>query len=223
MTCSMCRGSLEEVSSSSARNWRSADVVTRAIEMSGPLLEQRSHRLHVDVPRGWHVDGDPTRLGQVISNLLTNAAKYTPPGGESGSGGAGRRPPAVSVRDSGIGIAPEMLPHVFDLFVQERQAVERSQGGLGHRSHDRPPHCGAARRVRLRAERRRRDRQRIRRPLAGGHDRARGHAAIGAGRIRRSIAQRGYLDAGASLESRARRRRPPSMKCRRRARADPAG
>ena len=58
------------------------EVAARAIEMSSPLLEQRSHRLHVDVPRGLHVDGDPTRLGQVISNLLTNAARYTPPDGD---------------------------------------------------------------------------------------------------------------------------------------------
>ena len=109
-----------------------SDIVARAIEMSAPLLEQRTHRLHVEVPRGLHVDGDPTRLGQVISNLLTNAAKYTPPGGDiwvhaTQVDGQVR----VSVRDSGIGIAPEMLPHVFELFVQERQAVARSEGGLG--------------------------------------------------------------------------------------------
>jgi PAS domain S-box-containing protein len=108
------------------------DVVTRAIEMSSPLLEQRSHRLHVEVPSGLLVDGDPTRLGQVISNLLTNAAKYTPPDGDiwvQAAQADGQL--QVSVRDSGIGIAPEMVPHIFDLFVQERQAVARSQGGLG--------------------------------------------------------------------------------------------
>ena len=108
------------------------DVVSRAIEMSSPLLEQRSHRLHVDVPRGLCVDGDPTRLGQVLANLLTNAAKYTPPDGDvwvqaSQAEGQVR----VSVRDSGTGIAPEMVPHIFELFVQERQAVARSHGGLG--------------------------------------------------------------------------------------------
>ena len=109
-----------------------SDVVARAIEMSSPLLEQRSHRLHVEVPRGLHVDGDPTRLGQVISNLLTNAAKYTPPEGDiwvqaTQADGQLR----MSVRDSGIGIAPEMVPHIFELFVQERQAVARAEGGLG--------------------------------------------------------------------------------------------
>ena len=106
-----------------------SDVVARAIEMSSPLLEQRSHRLHVEVPRGLHVDGDPTRLGQVISNLLTNAAKYTPPEGDiwvqaTQADGQLR----MSVRDSGIGIAPEMVPHIFELFVQERQAVAPPRG-----------------------------------------------------------------------------------------------
>ena len=79
-----------------------------------------------------HVDGDPTRLGQVISNLLTNAAKYTPPDGDiwvQARQADGQL--QVSVRDSGIGIAPEMVPHIFELFVQERQAAARSQGGLG--------------------------------------------------------------------------------------------
>lgn len=82
--------------------------------------------------RGLAVKGDPTRLSQVVSNLLTNAAKYTPPGGhitirareEAGD-------VVIRVHDTGIGIAPEALPHVFDLFVQERQAIDRSQGGLG--------------------------------------------------------------------------------------------
>ena len=108
------------------------DVVARAIEMSSPLLEQRAHRLHVEVPKGLRVDGDLTRLSQVISNLLTNAAKYTPPRGDitvrakQVDGDV-----HVSVKDSGSGIAADMLPHIFDLFVQERQAIERSQGGLG--------------------------------------------------------------------------------------------
>ena len=109
-----------------------SDVVARAIEMSSPLLEQRSHRLHVDVPRGLRVDGDPTRLGQVVSNLLTNAAKYTPPDGDIWVQAAQADGDLqLSVRDSGIGIAPDMAPHVFELFVQDRQAVARSQGGLG--------------------------------------------------------------------------------------------
>jgi CheY-like chemotaxis protein len=78
------------------------------------------------------VKGDSTRLSQVVSNLLTNAAKYTPPGGnitvraEADDGEV-----VVRVRDSGLGIAPEFLPRMFDLFVQERQTIDRSQGGLG--------------------------------------------------------------------------------------------
>jgi signal transduction histidine kinase/ActR/RegA family two-component response regulator len=110
-----------------------SEVVAKAIEMASPLLEQRAHQLEVDVARtGLLVDGDPIRLGQIVSNLMTNAAKYTPPGGRitvhavrSGDD------VELSVRDTGIGIAPEMLPRIFELFVQERQALDRSQGGLG--------------------------------------------------------------------------------------------
>jgi CheY-like chemotaxis protein len=110
-----------------------ADIVARAIEMASPLLEQRRHHLNVMVPAsGLRVDVDPARLAQVVSNLLTNAAKYTEPGGTVtvvGSSEAGVV--ALSVRDTGIGIASEMLPRVFDLFIQEPQALDRSQGGLG--------------------------------------------------------------------------------------------
>ena len=110
-----------------------AEVVAKAIEMASPLLEQRNHTLKVDVPRrGLRVDGDPTRLGQVISNLLTNAAKYTPPNGVVTVRAEHVGDEVVlSVRDTGIGISPEVLPRIFDLFVQERQALDRSQGGLG--------------------------------------------------------------------------------------------
>ena len=130
-----------------------AEVVAKAIEMASPLLEQRAHTLTVDVPRhGLRVDGDPTRLGQVISNLLTNAAKYTPPGGTIAVARRGRSTTrsCCRVRDTGIGIAAEVLPRVFDLFVQERQALDRSQGGLGHRADDRAQPGRAARRRRCR-------------------------------------------------------------------------
>ena len=110
-----------------------AEVIGKAIEIASPLLEQRAHTLDVHVERnGLTVKGDSTRLSQVVSNLLTNAAKYTPPGGhiwiraEAEDGEV-----VIRVRDSGLGIAPEVLPRVFDLFVQERQAIDRSQGGLG--------------------------------------------------------------------------------------------
>jgi PAS domain S-box-containing protein len=109
------------------------DIVGKAIEMASPLLESRSHNLFVEVPKqGLRIEGDPTRLAQVVSNVLTNAAKYTPPGGDiaiqaSRVGGE----VVLTVRDTGIGIAADVLPRVFDLFVQERQALDRSQGGLG--------------------------------------------------------------------------------------------
>jgi len=109
-----------------------AEVVAKAIEIATPLLDQRTHALEVDVPRRLWVRGDALRLNQVVSNLLTNAAKYTPPGGRIAIRATEDRDQIViRVRDTGVGIAPDVLPHVFDLFVQERQAIDRSQGGLG--------------------------------------------------------------------------------------------
>jgi signal transduction histidine kinase len=109
-----------------------ADVVAKAIEMASPLLEEREHDLEVEVPRGFVVDGDSARLAQIVANLLTNAAKYTEKGGVVAIEASAAGDVAVlTVRDSGIGIAPEMLPRVFDMFAQERQALDRTQGGLG--------------------------------------------------------------------------------------------
>ncbi len=110
-----------------------AVVVAKGIEMASPLLEQRTQSLAVNVPRhGLAVQGDATRLSQVVSNLLTNAAKYTPPGGQiSVLGEHDQHDVVLRVKDTGIGIAPDVLPRIFDLFVQERQALDRSQGGLG--------------------------------------------------------------------------------------------
>ncbi|WP_306414642.1 ATP-binding protein, partial [Corallococcus carmarthensis] len=109
------------------------DVLAKAIEQISPLIEQRQHTLEVDLPeRGTDLHGDPTRLAQVFANLLTNAAKYTEPGGFLAVTGTREgQQLVVSVRDTGVGIAPEILPRVFDLFVQEHQALDRSQGGLG--------------------------------------------------------------------------------------------
>jgi PAS domain S-box-containing protein len=109
-----------------------ADSVAAAIELASPLLEQRAHKLTVDVPRGLLVRGDSLRLAQVLTNLLSNAAKYTEPAGSvtiraERAGEVAR----IVVSDTGIGIRPEILPRVFDLFVQEQQALDRSQGGLG--------------------------------------------------------------------------------------------
>jgi len=109
-----------------------ADVVGKAIEQASPLLEERDHSLGVLVPRALFIDGDAMRLAQVISNILTNAAKYTERGGRIDVTGS-RRGESIElrVRDNGIGIAKEMLPHIFDMFVQERQALDRARGGLG--------------------------------------------------------------------------------------------
>jgi signal transduction histidine kinase/ActR/RegA family two-component response regulator len=108
------------------------EVVEKAIEMAEPLIEQRKQRLTVEVAGNLVVDADSTRLAQVIANLLTNAAKYTPVGGAIDITGAREGDHiAIRVRDTGVGIDPAMLPRVFDMFVQERQSLERAGGGLG--------------------------------------------------------------------------------------------
>ncbi|WP_437681765.1 hybrid sensor histidine kinase/response regulator [Sorangium sp. So ce131] len=110
-----------------------ASVVQSAIEASRPLIDASRHALTVDVPPGpIHLDVDPTRLAQVLSNLLTNAAKYTDPGGRirlsvERQGGE----VVIAVRDTGIGIAAEHVPGLFQMFSQVSPALERSQGGLG--------------------------------------------------------------------------------------------
>jgi PAS domain S-box-containing protein len=110
-----------------------AAVVDKALEMAAPLLEQRAHRLTLAVPRtGLTVDGDEHRLAQVVANLLTNAARYTESGGTISITGASEDGQAVlRVRDSGAGIDAELLPRVFDLFVQGRRSIDRADGGLG--------------------------------------------------------------------------------------------
>jgi PAS domain S-box-containing protein len=110
-----------------------SQVVAKAIELSSPLLEQGHHHLAVAVPdHGLALDGDATRLAQVVSNLLNNAAKYTPPGGHIEIAATRRADRIVlTVRDNGVGISAAMLPRIFELFAQERQDIDRSQGGLG--------------------------------------------------------------------------------------------
>jgi signal transduction histidine kinase len=110
-----------------------SEIVAKAIEMASPLIEQRQHNLSVDLPRhGLAVEVDAIRMAQVVANLLNNAAKYTEPHGTIAIGARVEGDATVlRVRDTGIGLSPEMLPRVFDLFVQERQALDRSQGGLG--------------------------------------------------------------------------------------------
>jgi len=108
-------------------------VVAQAIETASPLIERGGHVLAVEVPAdGLPVDADVTRLAQVIANLLTNAAKYTPPGGHIWIRARREDDQAVlAVRDDGVGIAPEMLDHIFGSFTQVPQDLARSQGGLG--------------------------------------------------------------------------------------------
>jgi signal transduction histidine kinase len=108
-------------------------LVANAVEMASPLLEQRRHQLAVEVPRsGLPLDADDARLAQVLANLLTNAAKYTEPGGHIAVTAACEGAEVViRVRDNGRGIAAEMLPRIFDLFVQGQRSPDRAEGGLG--------------------------------------------------------------------------------------------
>jgi signal transduction histidine kinase len=110
-----------------------SEIVMQAVELASPALEERAHRLSVDVPmNGLVVHGDPARLAQVLTNLLTNAAKYTPHGGAVHvEARIIDNTVTVTVRDTGIGIDAKLLPVVFDLFVQGRQGIDRAAGGLG--------------------------------------------------------------------------------------------
>ena len=108
-------------------------IVECSVETVHPLIEQRRHALAVRLPPSpiW-IDGDSTRLEQVVVNLLNNAAKYTDEGGHIWLDLQQEGNEAVlQVRDSGVGISPELLPHIFDLFTQAERSLARSQGGLG--------------------------------------------------------------------------------------------
>ena len=110
-----------------------ADVVCGAVETSRPLIEAGRHHLALVLPgRPLVLDADPVRLSQVIANLLNNAAKYTPAGGQIGlTLGCEDDQAVVSVRDTGMGIPADMLPQVFDMFAQVDRTLDRAQGGLG--------------------------------------------------------------------------------------------
>jgi PAS domain S-box-containing protein len=110
-----------------------ASVVAKAVEATAALLEQRRHRLSLSVPsEGLPIEGDEVRLTQVVSNLLTNAARYTPSGGRVEVAAAREGDEVVlRVRDSGNGIDPVLLPSLFDMFVQGPRGPDRSQSGLG--------------------------------------------------------------------------------------------
>jgi signal transduction histidine kinase/CheY-like chemotaxis protein/GAF domain-containing protein len=108
-------------------------IVGDAIEVSAPLVEERHQKLTVSVPAaGLVIDADRGRLAQVVTNLLTNAAKYTPRGGNiMVSARIDGDRVGLEVADDGAGIAPDLLPRVFDAFTQGRQGLDRKQGGLG--------------------------------------------------------------------------------------------
>jgi PAS domain S-box-containing protein len=108
-------------------------VVARAVEMAQSLIEAQGHRLALSMPQhSVLVNADPVRLTQVIGNLLTNSAKYTEPNGHIWLSARSEGALAIlSVRDDGIGISPDMLPHVFELFVQADHAAAKAAGGLG--------------------------------------------------------------------------------------------
>jgi PAS domain S-box-containing protein len=109
------------------------EVVRSALELASPLLEERAHHVVVEVPPlGLPIEGDSARLTQVVANLLTNAAKYTPERGRIELRGAIDDDMVVlRVLDNGTGIPADVLPRIFELFVQGRQTIERALGGLG--------------------------------------------------------------------------------------------
>ena len=110
-----------------------ANVVARAMEVVQPLIAAQGHHLDLALPpERLLVEGDAVRLAQIVGNLLTNAAKYTDANGNIWiSAARDQNQVVLRVRDNGIGIAPEILPHVFELFVQADHSTGKSQGGLG--------------------------------------------------------------------------------------------
>ena len=110
-----------------------SEVVPRAVETVRPMIEKKRHNLTMALDPGpLNVEADPTRMEQILVNLLTNAVKYTDEGGRiSLSTGREGSDLVVRVSDSGVGISPVMLPRIFDLFLQVKGSLERAQGGLG--------------------------------------------------------------------------------------------
>lgn len=108
-------------------------IVEMAVETSRPFLEAKAQHLSIEIDcEPCHVVGDAIRVAQIISNLLSNAAKYTTEGGHIALRlDSDANEVAIRVRDNGIGIAPDELPYVFDLFMQSREAIKRADGGLG--------------------------------------------------------------------------------------------
>jgi signal transduction histidine kinase len=112
---------------------RLTEIISRAIETIDPLIEQKNHRIVIaSSRRPLLVSADPERLTQCFGNVLANAAKYTDPNGEIRIETRAEADQAViTIVDNGVGISAELLPRVFDLFVQGSRTLDRSQGGLG--------------------------------------------------------------------------------------------
>ena len=110
-----------------------AEALRRAVELAQPGIASRRHTLEFTAPpETLCIEGDLDRMIQVVGNLLNNAAKYTPPGGRIWlSGGEENGEAVIRVRDSGIGLAPEALSRIFELFTQVQSSTSRLQGGLG--------------------------------------------------------------------------------------------
>ena len=109
-----------------------ADFLQQALETCQPLIDSKGHRVNVKLNEALWVFGDPLRLSQIAANIIHNAAKYTPAGGQidievASDGGEA----ALRVRDNGMGVSAEMMPRIFDLFVQEESPTRLSDGGLG--------------------------------------------------------------------------------------------
>jgi CheY-like chemotaxis protein len=108
-------------------------IVARAVETARPAIDAHRHALEIDLPEELiSVEGDKTRLVQVIANILHNAAKFMDPGGRIRLSARREGQHAViTISDTGIGISPELLPRIFELFTQVHSKSERAQGGLG--------------------------------------------------------------------------------------------
>jgi CheY-like chemotaxis protein/anti-sigma regulatory factor (Ser/Thr protein kinase) len=109
------------------------NVVDVAVETARPLIESKEHTLTVTLPtEEITLEADPLRLSQVVANLLTNAAKYTDPGGRVALVATREATGlTISVKDSGIGLSAQTIPGLFAMFSQVNTAIDRSQGGLG--------------------------------------------------------------------------------------------
>ena len=110
-----------------------AKIIAHSVETMRPMIDQREQRLSIEVSaRPVWLQGDFARISQAVSNLLNNASKYTPEGGRIRlSALAGEGIATITVEDNGTGIEPELLPKVFELFVQGERGLDRAQGGLG--------------------------------------------------------------------------------------------